>query len=119
MAFILFIYLTADLTLASSEFKQLFVCEAVCSVLCVYYPPHLKTSSTADNNEAQSALTLLFLTAEKVGGKNVTAPDSLGVGWVWHMRPRLLLHGLLVDLVFGQGNRPQRTHPQRWGDADL
>lgn len=100
MGFILFlfIYFTADLTLAASEFKQLFVCEAACSVLCI---------------------TMLFLTAEKVGGKNFTAPDSLGVGWVWHMRPRLLLHDLLVALVFGQGNRAQRTHPQRWGDADF
>lgn len=48
-----------------------------------------------------------------------TVPDPLGVGWVGHVRPRRLLHGLLVELVFGQGNRPQRADPQRRGDADL
>lgn len=44
--------------------------------------------------------------------KHFTAPDPLGVGRVGHVRPRRLLHGLLVELVFGHGNRPQRADPQ-------
>lgn len=50
---------------------------------------------------------------------SVPSPDPLRVGRVGHVRPRRLLHGLLVELVFGQGHGAQRTHPQRRRDADL
>lgn len=48
-----------------------------------------------------------------------SSPDPLGVGGVWHVCPRGLLHGLLVELVFGERGGAQRTHSERWGDADL
>lgn len=52
------------------------------------------------------------------GGKK-SAPDPLWVGRVGHVCPRCLLHGLLVDLVFGEGNWPQRADSQRRRDVDL
>lgn len=48
-----------------------------------------------------------------------TSPDPLRVGRVGHVGPRRLLHGLLVEMVFGQGHGTQGAHPQRRGDADL
>lgn len=51
--------------------------------------------------------------------RRCTSPDPLRVGRVGHVGPRRLLHGLLVEVVFGQGHGTQGAHPQRRGDADL
>lgn len=48
-----------------------------------------------------------------------SSPDPLGVRGVRHVCPRGLLHGLLVELVFGERSGAQWTHPERGGDADL
>lgn len=49
----------------------------------------------------------------------VPLPDPLGVGGVWHVSPRGLLHGLLVELVFGERCWTKWTDPERGGDADF
>ena len=47
------------------------------------------------------------------------SPYPLRVRGVGHVCPRRLLHGLLVELVFGERRGTQWAHPQRRGDADL
>lgn len=52
--------------------------------------------------------------------KNVAlSPDPLRVGGVWHVCPCRLLHGLLVELVFGERGGAKWTNPKRGGDADF
>ncbi len=42
----------------------------------------------------------------------VRSPDPLRVGRVRHVRPGGLLHGLLVELLLGEGDGAQWTHAQ-------
>lgn len=48
-----------------------------------------------------------------------SSPDSLRVGGVGHVCPCRLLHGLLVELVFGKRRGAEWTDPERGGDADF
>lgn len=55
------------------------------------------------------------LMMEGQGGARVphqVLPDPLRVGGVGHVCPCRLLHGLLVDVVFGERRGAQRTDPQ-------
>lgn len=77
-------------------------------------------AETQTNKHFSSFLsTFLSLGGEKAERVHLTAPGPLGVGRVGHVRPRRLLHGLLVQLVFGQGEGPQRAHAQRGRDVHL
>lgn len=51
--------------------------------------------------------------------KKKTLPDPLRVGGVWHVCPCRLLHGLLVELVFGERGGAKWTDTERGGDADF
>lgn len=47
------------------------------------------------------------------------SPYALRVGGVGHVVPGGLLHGLLVELLLGEGHRAQRAHTQRQRDVHL
>lgn len=53
------------------------------------------------------------------GERDELVPDSFRVGRVGHVRPRCLLHDLLVVLIFGKGDGSQGTDAQRRRDGDL
>lgn len=52
-------------------------------------------------------------------GDDELVPDSFRVGRVGHVRPRCLLHDLLVVLIFGKGDGSQGTDAQRRRNGNL
>lgn len=77
----------------------------------------------SDTEHSQSALlthvTVWYVYLWRPNEGDERVPDPLRVWWVRHVCPGGLLHNVLVVLLFGDGDRTQRTNAQWWRNVHL